>query len=153
MLRMRFVVALVALGLLFTLAIGGPALAATRSVSEVDFDFVPATITIGVGDTVVWTNNSGSPHTSTGGSWDSGTMNPGASFSHTFSGAGSFPYHCEFHESLGMVGTVVVQAGGGGGGTLPSTGVGDFAGPFVWIGLLFLVTGGAVLYALRRRRA
>jgi LPXTG-motif cell wall-anchored protein len=151
MLRMRSVVALVPLGLLFTLAVGGPALAATRSVSEVDFDFVPATITIAPGDTVVWTNNSGSPHTSTAGSWDSGTMNPGASFSHTFSSTGSFPYHCDFHETLGMVGTVVVQAGGG--GTLPSTGVGDFAGPFVWIGLLFLVAGGAVLYALRRRRA
>jgi LPXTG-motif cell wall-anchored protein len=77
-------------------------------------------------------------------------MNPGASFSHTFSSTGSFPYVCQFHESLGMTGTVVVQAGGGG-GTLPSTGVGDFAGPFVWIGLLFLVTGGTVLFLLRRR--
>jgi LPXTG-motif cell wall-anchored protein len=81
-------------------------------------------------------------------------MNPGATFSHTFNTAGSFAYFCTFHSSLGMVGTVVVQAGGGGGGaTLPATGAGDSTVPFVWIGLLFLVTGAAVLYALRRRRA
>jgi LPXTG-motif cell wall-anchored protein len=156
MLRMRSNVALMGLAMLLMLAVGGPASAATTGVSEVDFDFVPATVTIGVGDTVVWTNNSNSPHTSTGGSWDSGTMNPGASFSHTFPSAGTFPYHCEFHESLGMVGTVIVQAGGGGGGgggTLPSTGISDSAAPFVWVGLLFLVAGGTVLYVLRRRRA
>jgi len=150
---MRSVVALMGLAMLLTLAVGGPASAATFGVSEVDFDFVPATITIGVGDSVLWTNNGASPHTSTGGSWNSGTMNPGATFSHTFNSAGSFPYVCQFHESLGMVGTVVVQAGGGGGGSLPSTGIGDSAVPFVWVGLLFLVAGGTVLFFLRRRRA
>jgi LPXTG-motif cell wall-anchored protein len=149
--KLKSLVALLALAMLFTLAVGSPALAATRSVSEVDFDFVPSTITIAPGDTVVWTNNSSDVHTTTGGSWNSGTMNPGDTFSHTFSSAGSFPYICQFHESLGMTGTVIVQAGGGG-GTLPSTGAGDFTGPFVWIGLLFLLSGGAVLFFLRRRR-
>jgi len=156
MVRMRSIVALVGLAMLLTLAVGGPASAATTGVSEVDFDFVPATVTIGVGDTVLWTNNSSDVHTSTGGSWDSGTMNPGATFSHTFSSAGTFPYHCTFHQSLGMVGTVIVQAGGGGGGgggTLPSTGISDSAAPFVWVGLLFLLAGGALLFVLRRRRA
>jgi LPXTG-motif cell wall-anchored protein len=153
MVRMRSIVALVGLAMLLTLAVGGPASAATANVSEVDFDFVPATVTIAVGDTVVWTNNGASPHTSTGGSWNSGTMNPGASFSHTFSSAGTFPYVCSFHESIGMTGTVIVGAGGGGGGTLPSTGISDSTAPFVWVGLLFLVAGGAVLYILRRRRA
>jgi LPXTG-motif cell wall-anchored protein len=151
MLKMRSAVALVGLAMMLALAVGGPASAATSGVSEVDFDFVPATITIGVGDTVLWTNNGASPHTSTGGSWDSGTMNPGATFSHMFSSAGTFPYHCTFHENLGMVGTVTVQAGGGGGGTLPSTGIGDSTVPFVWIGLLFLVAGGAILYVMSRR--
>jgi LPXTG-motif cell wall-anchored protein len=154
MVRLRSVVALVGLAMLLTVVVGGPASAATTGVSEVDFDFVPATVTIGVGDTVLWTNNSSDVHTSTGGSWNSGTMNPGDTFSHTFSSSGSFSYVCQFHESLGMVGTVIVQAGGGGGGgTLPSTGISDSAAPFVWVGLLFLVTGGTVLYALRRRRA
>jgi LPXTG-motif cell wall-anchored protein len=150
MLRMRSVVALVGLAMLLTLAVGGPASAATTGVSEVEFAFSPATVTIGVGDSVLWTNNGTDVHTSTGGSWDSGQMNPGATFSQIFNAAGSFPYHCTFHQNLGMVGTVIVQAAGGGG--LPSTGIGDSAVPFVWIGLLFLVTGGAVLYVMRRRR-
>ena len=152
--RMRSIVALMGLAMLLTLALGGPASAATHGVSEVDFHFVPATITIGLGDTVTWTNNASDPHTSTSdtGIWDSGSMSPGATFSHTFNSAGSFAYHCTFHQSLGMVGTVIVQAGGGGGGGLPSTGIGDSAVPFVWIGLLFLVSGGALLYVMRRRR-
>jgi LPXTG-motif cell wall-anchored protein len=155
MVKMRSVVALVGLAMLVTLAVGGPASAATRGVSEVDFEFVPATVTVAVGDTVIWTNNGASPHTSTGGSWNSGQMNPGDTFSHTFNSAGTFPYVCQFHESQGMVGTVIVQAGGGGGGggTLPSTGLSDATVPFVWVGLLFLVVGGVVLYVLRRRRA
>jgi plastocyanin len=39
--------------------------------------------------------------------WDSGNINPGASFSRTFQTAGSFPYYCTFHAN--MVGTVTVQ--------------------------------------------
>jgi LPXTG-motif cell wall-anchored protein len=157
MVRLRSIVALVGLAMLLTVAVGGPASAATTGVSEVDFDFVPATVTIGVGDTVLWTNNGDEPHTATSDpgsdeTWDSGIMNPGASFSHTFPQTGTFPYHCDVHPTL-MFGTVIVQAGGGGGGSLPSTGIGDSALRLVWVGLLFLVAGGAVLYFLRRRRA
>src|SRR5947208_1775210 len=85
--RKRSIVAVLGLAMLLALAVGGPASAATASVSEVDFAFAPATITIGIGDTVAWTNNaSATPHTSTSdtGLWDSGSMNPGATFSHTF---------------------------------------------------------------------
>ncbi len=45
-----------------------------------------------------------------GTSFDSGTLNAPASFSQTFTTAGSFPYHCNFHVSLGMVGTVNVSS-------------------------------------------
>jgi LPXTG-motif cell wall-anchored protein len=154
---MRSIVAPVGLAMLLALAVGGPASAATSSVSIVDFAFSPATITIAPGDSVLWANNGNTQHTSSsdlgsGETWDSGTLNPGGTFSHTFSNAGSFPYHCNFHPTT-MTGTVIVQAGGGGaGGGLPSTGIGDSAVPFVWIGLLFLVSGGAVLYVMRRRR-
>src|SRR2546422_5554303 len=132
MVRMRSVIAVLGLAMLVTAAVGGPAGAATSNVSEVDFDFVPATITVNVGDTVLWTNNGASLHTSTGASWDSGSMNPGATFTHIFSAAGTFAYHCTFHQSIGMVGTVIVQAGGGGGGgsTLPSTGASNSTVPF-----------------------
>jgi plastocyanin len=43
--------------------------------------------------------------------FDSGTLNAPATFAHTFATAGTFGYHCTFHQSLGMVGSVVVSAG------------------------------------------
>ncbi|HZR22359.1 MAG TPA: plastocyanin/azurin family copper-binding protein [Vicinamibacterales bacterium] len=71
--------------------------------------YAPNPITISQGMSVTWTNNDSIAHTSTanGGQWDSGTLAPGASFSKTFSSAGTFQYHCAIHPN--MVGTVTVQ--------------------------------------------
>ncbi len=71
--------------------------------------FAPNPIVVSAGGSVTWTNNDTTTHTSTGddGSWSSGNIAPGASFSRTFSTAGSFKYHCSLHP--GMVGTVTVQ--------------------------------------------
>jgi glucose/arabinose dehydrogenase len=83
-------------------------------VSIVDFDFVPQVDTIAVGDSVRWTNNGTSSHTTTSDTkslWDSGTLSPGESFTFQFDTPGSYPYHCEFHPS--MTGTIVVQSGSG----------------------------------------
>ncbi len=88
-----------------------------KTVSIVDNSFNPATITIVQGDTVVWTNNGSIPHTSTSGTsctsdgkWDSGNMNSGATYRHAFATAGSYPYFCTYHCSMGMTGTVTVTA-------------------------------------------
>ncbi len=84
----------------------------TVNVSMVDNAFQPQPVIIQVGDTVVWTNNGAVTHTSTSdtpGLWDSGIMNPGATFSRTFDTAGTFGYNCTLHRSVGMVGAVVVQ--------------------------------------------
>lgn len=56
-------------------------------------------ITVTVGTTVTWTNNDSAPHTVTAddGSFASGTLNGGDTFSFTFEEAGSFAYYCEFH--------------------------------------------------------
>lgn len=81
--------------------------------------FSPSTMTIRVGQTVVWRNDDSAPHTTTSGScsgqtctpmpgWDSGTLNFGQSFSHTFSAAGTFTYYCRVHGAM-MQGTVVVM--------------------------------------------
>jgi plastocyanin len=40
--------------------------------------------------------------------WDSGFVNGGQSYSHTFDVPGTYRYFCLPHESLGMVGTIVV---------------------------------------------
>jgi len=71
--------------------------------------YAPNPIAVATGSTVTWTNNDTTAHTSTAtdGSWNSGTMAPGASFSRAFPAPGTFPYHCTLHP--GMVGTVVVQ--------------------------------------------
>ena len=77
--------------------------------------FSPSSVTIHPGDTVQWTWSS-TGHSSTSGSpgmpsglWDSGILNQGATFSHTFNSVGSFPYYCTPHGACcGMVGTVMV---------------------------------------------
>jgi plastocyanin len=89
--------------------------------------FAPSSITIQVGGTVTWSNDGQVTHTVTAnsGSFDSGDLNPGQSFSHTFTQSGTFPYYCQPHRFVGMKGTVTVQAadssGGGGSdsGTTP----------------------------------
>ena len=75
-----------------------------------DNSFSPATRRVTVGSTVRWTNEGASPHTSTAldnDEWDSGNLNSGQSFEHTFEAAGSFDYECIYHS--GMTGTIVVE--------------------------------------------
>lgn len=71
--------------------------------------YAPNPVTVAVGGAVTWTNNDTTTHTSTGdgGTWDSGNIAPGATFTRTFSSTGSFRYHCTIHP--GMIGTVNVQ--------------------------------------------
>jgi plastocyanin len=78
------------------------------AVSIVDFAFDPAAVEVPVGATVTWTNTGAAPHTATAsdGTFDSGELAPGASFSHTFAAAGTFPYVCQIHPQ--MTGTVTV---------------------------------------------
>ncbi len=82
------------------------AVAATSAVTIADFSFSPSQVTVNAGDTVRWTNNGPSPHTttSTSGVWDSGTLAPGQTFSFTFTTAGTFAYHCTIHPQ--MTGTI-----------------------------------------------
>jgi len=73
------------------------------------FAFVPATITIKVGETITWTNQDSAGHTvvADDNSWTSDNLGTGAKFSHTFDTAGTFTYRCGVHPT--MKGTVIVQ--------------------------------------------
>lgn len=79
-----------------------PAPASSASVTIANFSFQPDSITLAVGATVTWTNNDSVPHTVTAddGSFSSGTLAPGATFSRTFPAAGSVAYHCAIHPSM-----------------------------------------------------
>ena len=87
-----------------------PVLAQAQAVTIVNFAFQPASLEVPVGTTVTWTNQGSAPHTVTAddGSFDSGTLQPGGTFSMTFDTPGTFTYHCEIHPN--MMGTIVVTA-------------------------------------------
>ena len=54
--------------------------------------------------------------------FNSGTLGASASFDHVFPTAGTVGYHCNFHVSMGMVGTVVVANGGASSATVTASG-------------------------------
>jgi plastocyanin len=80
-----------------------------HAVTIANFAFDPPTLSVAAGTTVTWTNNDTSPHTVTAddGSFDSGNLNPGQSFTFTFAQGGTFAYHCNYHPN--MKASIVVQ--------------------------------------------
>ena len=90
-------------------------------VTIADSAFGPSKIEVNAGTTVTWTNNDAVPHTvtstrsddvdsATSGLFDSGTLQPGATFSYTFDTAGDYPYECTIHASMAsMHGKVEVK--------------------------------------------
>jgi plastocyanin len=89
--------------------------AAVSTVSVQDDVFVPSSSSIHAGDSVIWKWD-GSDHNVTS------TSNPQAwkatptessttfTFTNTFASAGTFPYECTIHASIGMLGTISVAA-------------------------------------------
>jgi plastocyanin len=94
------------------LVLARPAIADSASVTIQNFAFNPSPLTVPVGSTVTWTNGDSTAHTTTSdnGTWDSGALSQGASFSFTFSQAGTYTYHCAIHPY--MSGTIIVGGGG-----------------------------------------
>lgn len=86
--------------------------------------FSPSAVNVHPGDTVRWTwaasghsVTSGTAGTANGtfcstsdASCSSGALSPsGTVYTHTFASAGTFPYFCAAHFSMGMTGTITVQ--------------------------------------------
>jgi plastocyanin len=83
---------------------------APNKVSITDNAF-SSSITVAQGTTVTWTNFGAVDHTVTSDvtgatGFDSGTIAPGAVFTHTFTTTGTFAYHCNFHSSMAATVTV-----------------------------------------------
>jgi plastocyanin len=82
--------------------------AGTHTVVMENLRFMPETIEIRRGDTVVWVNRDLVPHTATAqGRFDSGNVAPQASWKHVFASAGTLPYICRYHPT--MKGQVIVR--------------------------------------------
>jgi len=111
------------------LAAPGQADAATVTVGMTNtLKFTPQTLTVHVGDTVLWKNGSALSHTVTdvpklaskagdatlpkgAKPFNSGYIDPGQSYSHTFTVPGTYHYFCIPHEATGMTGVVIVKPG------------------------------------------
>jgi plastocyanin len=104
------VMALALLGLRSQLAAAGPIAQASggKTVDINHFAFHPPTLTIAAGTRVNFTNSSKVTHTATrAGSFNSGRIAPGTTFSIRFNQRGTFAYHCSIHPL--MHGKIVVQ--------------------------------------------
>jgi plastocyanin len=68
-------------------------------------------IAVKPGTTVRWTNRGAHAHTITSNQnlWDSGDIQPGATYSATFTHPGSYYYYCRHHTGEEMRGVIVVQ--------------------------------------------
>ncbi|MDH5185558.1 MAG: T9SS type A sorting domain-containing protein [candidate division WOR-3 bacterium] len=89
-------------------------LATTHQVDMVNFAFIPDTLSIYEGDSVLWINQSNLFHTTTSGDtgvpngiWDSGSIAPGDSFLFHFVNAGTYPYYCTPHWQFGIIRLII----------------------------------------------
>jgi plastocyanin len=125
---MALIAALVSIGLL-SLHLRSAAASATPLIIEmVDMPptYQPAKLTIKVGETVEWKNTGTSVHHASSDPssavnpgdvsnppgakpFDSGFLQPGQSFTYTFTVPGRYKYICAPHETSGMAGEVVVK--------------------------------------------
>lgn len=91
-----------------------------------DLVYDPATVTVKVGETVTWKNDSGFVHTATADPalarqedlvllppgaepWNSGNIEKDQSWSYTFTVPGEYHYFCIPHYMVGMTGVVIVE--------------------------------------------
>lgn len=91
-----------------------PTVTATENIAIQSFAFGSGgSVTVKKGTRVTWTNNDTAPHTVTStqggvanGTFESGNLNSGSSFTFTFDTPGTYTYICKYHPS--MKGTIIV---------------------------------------------
>jgi len=146
--------------------------AAGTKVSLQADSFSPASVTVAVGDEVTfeWVVGLHNVKFADGEASGAPVGTAGTTWSRTFTAPGTYDFVCEVHESLGMTGTVTVEAaagggdddGGDGGGNGGNGGSGDpapidypYTGPgsllIPGLGGLLVATGVAWRFAGRRR--
>jgi plastocyanin len=101
-----------------------PALAQTDDPNAVPMQnnsFVPPQKTVAIGTTVTWINMDGEAHDVLANdlTFQSPQIDPGATFSYTFTTPGTFSYVCDLHDN--MNGEIVVTDGGSSTAAVPPT--------------------------------
>jgi len=105
----------------FAAQVSVPAGTGVPGCEETNECWLPAEISIGVGETVTWSNDDTTVHTVTSGTpagpseevgalFNSDLFMAGTTFSHTFDETGTFPYFCMVHPW--MQGVIIVEAAG-----------------------------------------
>ncbi|MGB8492621.1 MAG: cupredoxin family copper-binding protein [Bacteroidales bacterium] len=81
----------------------------TNEVFIQGYAYNPSSLTVPVNTTVTWINKDPVAHTVTSdtGLFDSGSIASGASYTHQFTAAGTYNYHCTIHPY--MTGKIIVQ--------------------------------------------
>jgi plastocyanin len=101
----RFALALIILALLPCSSMGqGTAKRkpATHTLTIEGMQFGPATLTVKLGDSIVWVNKDMFPHTVTAkdGAFDSKQIEPGKSWTYRSVKKGTFAYVCSLHPTM-----------------------------------------------------
>ena len=90
-----------------------PTAVTAATVRVTNFAFEPKELTVPVGTTVEWVDETGQHNVlSDGGSFKSDDLTAGTRFKHQFNEPGTFPYYCEFHGESGgkkMAGVIIVK--------------------------------------------
>ena len=101
---MKFMIArrLAAAGALALVAACGRPAPRSHTVEIRGFAYLPPTLEVTAGDTVVWINRDVVPHTATrdGGGWDSGSIDAGRTWRLVAASGASQPYYCAFHPNM-----------------------------------------------------
>jgi len=76
-----------------------------RGCEDTNSCYSPYSIIVNLGDTITWNNNDNGPHTTTSGNphqgkdgkFDTGILQAGEKYSHTFDSVGTLDYYCKIH--------------------------------------------------------
>lgn len=86
---------------------GKPSRPKTYTVLITGSKFVPEKLKVNPGDKVTWTNEDIVPHTVTGKTFDSTSLDKRGAWTLVRSESGSVPYRCRFHPT--MTGVLIVK--------------------------------------------
>jgi plastocyanin len=92
-------VVLAALAVL-TFAVSTASAAETHPIPIAQYAYMPASMTVRVGDVVTWTNQDQASHDVAGGTFRSPMLAQGQSWSFTFTQPGTFDYICSVHPDM-----------------------------------------------------